>query len=68
MLLTNSGELVFHMTVSDRRKDTGVDESKGVPFSRTLCLEVPPEPTLSLRLKGGDLGLDIASRVVFVRG
>jgi hypothetical protein len=67
-LLANSAKLVFHLPISDCRKDTSIDESKGVPLSRTLRLEVPPKPALSLALKGGDLGLDVTSGVVFVRG
>jgi hypothetical protein len=67
-LLANSAEFVLHLPILDCWKDTSVDESKCVPLSRTLRLEVPPEPTLGLTLKGGDLSLDVTSAVVFVGG
>ena len=67
MPLAYGTELVLNLPVPDRRKDVGLDELKGVPLSRTLRFEVPPEPALCLGLKGRDLGLDVTSGVGLVR-
>jgi hypothetical protein len=68
MRLAYGVELILNRTVVDRWEDTSIDELERVPLSRTLRLEVPPEPALCLALKGRDLGLDVTSGVVFVRG
>jgi hypothetical protein len=68
MPLARCSELVVHSTILDGREDTSVDELERVPFSRTLRLEVPPEPALCLGLERSDLGLDVTSGLVLVGG
>jgi hypothetical protein len=68
MPLARCSELVVHSAVLDSREDTSVEELERVPLSRTLRLEVPPEPALCLGLERSDLGLDVTSGVVLVGG
>jgi hypothetical protein len=67
MPLADGTKFILNVPILDRRENISVDELKGVPLSRTLRLEVPPEPALCLGLKGRDLGLDVTSGVGPVR-
>lgn len=65
-LLTQASELVVHGAIANGGENTSINEPECIPLSRTLSLEVPPKPALGLRLKGGNLGLNITPGVVFV--
>jgi hypothetical protein len=67
MILTYRAKLVVDLAVPDCWEHTRVNKAEGIPLGCSLCLEVPPEPPLRLRLVRRDLRFDIAPSVVLVR-
>lgn len=66
-LLAKSVVLVLHLAVLYRREDSGIDEPERIPLSRTLRLEVPPEPSLCLTFEGRNLAFNETRGVISVR-
>lgn len=65
--LTRWTKLVVDLSIPDCGEDTSINEPKSIPFSRTLRLEVPPDPSLRRRLKCTDLRFNVAPGLVLVR-